>query len=226
MNAYDKTTEYISEKNKNIVTKKYKGKTTGKKKEYKAIKGMHVYVKDDGKFDLSKCIDDLTGKEGIDEPAAVCRAAEIAHTGKAHATTKSESELRDIQRGIDILIETQVAETTEPIEEAGRSRAEYRKMKLTKNKKVDYPTDMALLSAANRLSPGAMDALEDAFMKRTGLVNAGSSKVAKELIDAGFAVKAGTGSGSEYRDMSPGQFAPNMLELTDSGRAASIMVLG
>ncbi len=69
-------------------------------KEYRAIPGMKKYLKK-GKFDLGKCIEDLKGEEGIKNPAAVCRSAEIALTGKAQATAegpKSEKQRRAIMR--------------------------------------------------------------------------------------------------------------------------------
>ena len=54
-------------------------------KEYKAISGMKKYL-EKGKFSNSKCIAYLSDKEKITNPAAVCRAAEIALTGEAEPT--------------------------------------------------------------------------------------------------------------------------------------------
>lgn len=77
-----------------VVSREYKPEE-GPKKVYKAIHGMKKYVKeeekkeeelDEQKFELGKCIKDLEDKPEIDNPAAVCRAAEIAHTGEAHGT--------------------------------------------------------------------------------------------------------------------------------------------
>lgn len=54
-------------------------------KEYRAVPGMKKYVKR-GRFDKSACIGDLKGKKKIRDPAALCRSAEIALTGKARPT--------------------------------------------------------------------------------------------------------------------------------------------
>ena len=58
-------------------------------KEYKAIPGMKKYL-EKGKFNNSKCISDLSDKENIKNPAAVCRAAEIVLTGEAEPTRKGK----------------------------------------------------------------------------------------------------------------------------------------
>lgn len=73
----------------NVVMRDYEPKSEAdelEEKEYKAIKGTAKYKKGKGGFDLKKCIDDLGGVDTIDNPAAVCRSAEIVQTGKAKAT--------------------------------------------------------------------------------------------------------------------------------------------
>lgn len=70
-------------------------------KEYKALKGMDKYKKGEKGFDKSACIEDLEGKEGIDDPAAVCRAAEIAHTGEAGPTREGNKEEMNEEEIID-----------------------------------------------------------------------------------------------------------------------------
>jgi len=83
--------ELEEEKDGRVIEKGYKGK------EYKGVPGMKKYLKEvieetitdmikNEKFDLGKCIKDLDGKKGIDNPAAVCRSGEIATTGKAQPT--------------------------------------------------------------------------------------------------------------------------------------------
>ena len=68
-----------------VVTRDVKTKS-GKTVTARAVAPVaKSYVKDD-KFNLGKCIEDLKGKEGIENPAAVCRDAEGAETGEYQST--------------------------------------------------------------------------------------------------------------------------------------------